>query len=52
MKHTGKTLFNLIEIFRTPQRRVVQTVIANDHCEQNHHHDFYCDTERPFVQNR
>ncbi len=45
-----KSIFNLIEIFRTSQKPVAQTVTASDHCEQKHHHDFYCNAEKPFVK--
>jgi hypothetical protein len=45
-----KSIFNLIEIFRTSQKPMAQTVKASDHCEQKYHHDFYCNAEKPFVQ--
>ncbi|MFD2100032.1 hypothetical protein [Flagellimonas iocasae] len=51
MKSTEKSIFNLIEIFRTPQKATVQTVVVPEHCEQEYHHDFYCDAEKPYVQN-
>ncbi|WP_285650925.1 hypothetical protein [Allomuricauda sp. NBRC 101325] len=50
MKPTEKSIFNLIEIFRTSQRTEVQPVAVSDHCEQYYHHDFYCDAEKPFVK--
>ena len=50
MKRMEKSIFNLIEIFRTPNKTVAQTVKAAEHCEQKYHHDFYCDAEKPFVQ--
>lgn len=50
MKPTEKSIFNLIEIFRTPKESVTQTVKAAEHCEQKYHHDFYCDAEKPYVQ--
>lgn len=50
MKPTEKSIFNLIEIFRTSQKTEVQPVAVSDHCEQHHHHDFYCDAEKPFIQ--
>lgn len=49
MKPTEKSIFNLIEIFRTSQKTVAQTVTVSEHCEQKYHHDFYCDAEQPFV---
>ncbi len=45
-----KSIFNLIEIFRKPHKVQVKTVKASEHCEQEYHHDFYCDAEKPFVQ--
>nr|WP_297784240.1 hypothetical protein [uncultured Allomuricauda sp.] len=50
MKATEKSIFNLIEIFRTSQKSASQTVPVSEHCEQKYHHDFYCDAEQPFVQ--
>ncbi len=50
MKSSEKSIFNLIEIFRKPQKVQVKKVNALEHCEQKHHHDFYCDAEKPFVQ--
>lgn len=51
MKSLEKSIFNLIEIFRTSQRPVTKTVIATEHCEQKYHHDFYCDAEKPYIGN-
>nr|WP_292964712.1 MULTISPECIES: hypothetical protein [unclassified Allomuricauda] len=51
MKTTEKSIFNLIEIFRTSQKTNTQTVKVSEHCEQKYHHDFYCNVEKPFVQN-
>ncbi|SNY94834.1 hypothetical protein SAMN06265377_0494 [Flagellimonas pacifica] len=51
MKAIEKSIFNLIEIFRTSKKSADQAVIPASHCEQKHHHDFYCDTEKPFVKN-
>ena len=50
MKSTEKSIFNLIEIFRKSQKTSVPTVKVLEHCEQKHHHDFYCDAEQPFIQ--
>ncbi|WP_437396201.1 hypothetical protein [Flagellimonas lutimaris] len=50
MKPTEKSIFNLIEIFRTSQKTQAQTVKVSKHCEEKYHHDFYCDVEKPFVQ--
>ncbi|WP_375325793.1 hypothetical protein [Flagellimonas sp. GZD32] len=49
MKPTEKSIFNLIEIFRTSQKTKLQAVKVSGHCEQHYHHDFYCDAEKPFV---
>ncbi len=49
MKTKHISIFNLIEIFRTSKRRVLNTISAKTHCEQKHHHDFYCDAERPYL---
>ena len=51
MKAKEKSIFNLIEIFRTVKRPAPQPIISEAHCEQKHHHDFYCDAEKPFVTN-
>ena len=48
LKHIS--IFNLIEIFRKNPKRSINTLISKTHCEQKHIHDFYCDTEKPFVQ--
>nr|WP_321415579.1 hypothetical protein [uncultured Allomuricauda sp.] len=50
MKSREKSIFNLIEIFRTSQSAEKQTVLAAEHCEQKYHHDFYCDAEQPFIR--
>lgn len=49
MKAQIKSIFNLIEIFRQSNKINVDTINAKTHCEQKHHHDFYCDTEKPFI---
>jgi len=49
MKAQIKTIFNLIEIFRQSRKPKMTPINAQMHCEQKHHHDFYCDTEKPFV---
>ncbi|MEM1257085.1 MAG: hypothetical protein AAGH81_01060 [Bacteroidota bacterium] len=51
MNATQKSLFNLIEIFRGKRIPSVSTIITKDHCDKKHHHDFYCDAEKPFVTN-
>lgn len=51
MKSQEKSIFNLVEIFRTTKRPEIQTISAKTNCEQKHHHDFYCDAEKPFVTN-
>jgi len=44
-----KSIFNLIEIFSRP--KIINRDVINkvSHCEQEHHHDFYCDAEKPFI---
>lgn len=51
MNTLPKSLFNLIQIFSTSHKTVVQTISPQKHCEEKHHHDFYCDAEKPFVTN-
>ncbi len=51
MKATEKSIFNLIAIFSNHKRQVMSPVISAAHCEQKHHHDFYCDAEKPFITN-
>ena len=38
------SIFNLIDIFRQ-SKKVMPRLISDTHCEQKHHHDFYCDRE-------
>lgn len=49
MKSEIKSLFNLIEIFRQGNKSHLKRINADKHCEQKHHHDFYCDAEKPFI---
>jgi len=42
------SIFNLIEIFRQSSKSP-QPITADEHCEQKHHHDFYCDSEKPYI---
>jgi len=51
MNIAEKSIFNLIEIFRGGKKPSVQKVLSKSHCEKKHHHDFYCDAEKPFVSN-
>ena len=51
MNIAEKSIFNLIEIFRGTHKTTLQSISAETHCEQKHHHDFYCDAEKPFVTN-
>lgn len=46
-----RPIFNLIEIFRTTRKSVTEEVVSGSHCEEKYHHDFYCDQEKPFVEN-
>ena len=49
MKTQIKSIFNLIEIFRHSNKVELKTLHAESHCEQKHHHDYYCDAEKPFI---
>jgi hypothetical protein len=49
MKAQIKSIFNLIEIFSQPKKATLNTVSPKTHCEEKHHHDFYCDAEKPFI---
>ncbi len=49
MKPIEKSIFSLIEIFKGRKTVAVQSAISHNHCEQRHHHDFYCDAEKPFI---
>nr|WP_298996404.1 hypothetical protein [uncultured Allomuricauda sp.] len=51
MKASEKSIFNLIEIFGSNRKSELETISPKTHCEQKHHHDFYCDAEKPFVSN-
>ncbi len=44
-----KSIFKLIEIYRRPRKSNVDPINIASHCEQEHHHDFYCDAEKPFI---
>ncbi len=44
-----KSIFNLIEIFRSGRKQLISTISPKTHCEQKHVHDFYCDAEKPFL---
>lgn len=49
MKSHNKSLFNLIEIFRKGNTSRPMPINVKAHCEQKRHHDFYCDSEKPFI---
>ena len=49
MKLKHISIFNLIEIFRTSRKKIVNTITPKTHCGQNHIHDFYCDAEKPYL---
>lgn len=49
MKSQIKSLFNLIEIFRQGNTTKTTPINMESHCAQKHHHDFYCDAEKPFI---
>jgi len=44
-----KSIFNLIEIFGQTNKAAKKQLDSSLHCEQKHHHDFYCDAEKPFI---
>lgn len=44
-----KSIFNLIEIFRLSRKSKSEAINIVTHCEQEKHHDFYCDAEKPFI---
>ncbi len=49
MKTKNISIFNLIAIF-TKSQKVIQNKIAKlAHCEKHFHHDYYCDSEKPFI---
>ncbi|MDH7445027.1 hypothetical protein [Aquimarina sp. 2201CG14-23] len=52
MNTKNKSIFNLIEIFRQGKQRISRAINAKAHCDQRSHHDFYCDAERPFIQDQ
>jgi hypothetical protein len=49
MKVQIKSIFNLIEIFRQSKKSKIKPLNTNVHCDEKHHHDFYCDVEKPFI---
>lgn len=51
MNIAQQSIFNLIEIFRGSQKATAKLLVAKTHCDQKHHHDFYCDAEKPFISN-
>ena len=50
MKMKNKSIFNLIEIFSQRRKQIMKKISRKAHCDQRSHHDFYCDTEKPFIQ--
>jgi len=50
MKLKHISIFNLIEIFRTSHSKALLEINQRTHCDQNAHHDFYCDAEKPFIE--
>ncbi|TCK67687.1 hypothetical protein DFQ05_1466 [Winogradskyella wandonensis] len=52
MKNTHKSLFNLIGIFRNTPKRIVNTISPSSHCEHKFIHDYYCDSEQPFISQK
>ncbi len=51
MKKTQKSIFNLIEIFGRAKSATIKALDSKTHCEEKHHHDFYCDAEKPYISN-
>ncbi|WP_296383877.1 hypothetical protein [Winogradskyella sp.] len=49
MKFKNKSIFNLIEIFRSSPKKIATTIIPKTHCEHKHIHDYYCDAEKPYI---
>ena len=47
MKLENTSLFNLIEIFGSPKKSIKNKTIRN--CDEHYHHDYYCDSEKPFI---
>ncbi|MEO9954475.1 hypothetical protein [Nonlabens sp.] len=45
MKTQIKSIFNLIEIFRTGKRKVKQAIKPELYCKTNSVQDYYCDQE-------
>ncbi|MFD1062446.1 hypothetical protein ACFQ1Q_04245 [Winogradskyella litorisediminis] len=52
MKNSHKSIFNLIEIFRSSPKRILSTISAATHCKHKSLHDYYCDSEKPFISNK
>jgi len=44
LKHPS--IFNLIEIFRTNRKKILNKITPKTHCELNHMSDYYCDMEK------
>ncbi len=44
-----RSVFNLIDIFRRPTKKLTRVFNTKTHCEQKEHHDYYCDAEKPFL---
>ena len=49
MKHSIKSIFNLIEIFAKSPKRIATSALSNTHCEHEQLHDYYCDAEKPHI---
>ncbi|MDY8138600.1 hypothetical protein [Aquimarina sp. 2201CG5-10] len=49
MRIQNKSIFNLIEIFRSGRKRIINTFSTKTHCDQRGIHDYYCDAEKPFI---
>ncbi|WP_299112315.1 hypothetical protein [uncultured Winogradskyella sp.] len=49
MTFKNKSIFNLIEIFRSSPKRIINTIVPKTHCEQKQIHDYYCDAEKPHI---
>lgn len=49
---THKSIFNLIEIFRRTPKKILNTITPSTHCAHKSIHDYYCDSEQPFINGK
>ncbi len=48
----NKSIFNLIAVFSQRRKQIINSISPKTHCDQRSHHDFYCDTEKPFITSK